>query len=277
MTAQKIVCKHCGSEFIQKSINHNYCSDECRSEVKKERDRERAKRPEIKQRNLQSVKKFYLENPNLRSEKYFENKYPNYVYSELSDLDKEILKLQHKSCKVFIIHCKECGIHKVVKFEHKHRNRVNYFCEKCIKGKRMIGWKHPFKNKFCGKCGKQFNGKGCAIYCSNCKDELKRIQKRTYRKFIGRDFKTRCKKLKLEYQHINVFKVFSRDKWRCQLCGIKTPKRLRGKNVFNSPELDHIIPLSKGGSHLPHNVQCLCRRCNNKKSNRMIGQLKLAI
>ena len=34
-------------------------------------------------------------------------------------------------------------------------------------------------------------------------------------------------------------------------------------------EYDHIIPHSKGGSNSVKNVQLLCRRCNNEKSDRI--------
>jgi len=33
-------------------------------------------------------------------------------------------------------------------------------------------------------------------------------------------------------------------------------------------EIDHIIPLSKGGRHDEDNFQVLCRTCNRKKSNK---------
>jgi 5-methylcytosine-specific restriction endonuclease McrA len=72
------------------------------------------------------------------------------------------------------------------------------------------------------------------------------------------------------------FAVFERDGWRCQICGRRTPKAQRGKNKSSSPELDHVVPLSKGGLHSMANTQCACRDCNGWKSDRVVvGQLSL--
>ena len=59
--------------------------------------------------------------------------------------------------------------------------------------------------------------------------------------------------------------VFDRDGWRCKICGIYTPKSLRGTFEDRAPELDHIIPLAAGGTHTHDNVQCSCRSCNGEK------------
>jgi hypothetical protein len=40
--------------------------------------------------------------------------------------------------------------------------------------------------------------------------------------------------------------VFTRDKWRCKVCGCKTPKELAGTMNAAAPTLDHIIPLKLG-------------------------------
>jgi len=85
----------------------------------------------------------------------------------------------------------------------------------------------------------------------------------------------RAKLFGVKREYFNVLRIFDRDKWRCQLCGIKTPKSLRGKQLNNSPELDHIIPLSVGGGHVWDNCQCACRRCNIAKSNKPLGQTRL--
>lgn len=67
---------------------------------------------------------------------------------------------------------------------------------------------------------------------------------------------------------IDPLKVFERDGWKCKLCGTPTPLIIRGFGLPNSPELDHIVPVSKGGAHTYANTQCLCRACNQAKGNK---------
>jgi hypothetical protein len=50
------------------------------------------------------------------------------------------------------------------------------------------------------------------------------------------------------------------QRWRCALCG-----RPLARDV--SPQVDHVVPLSLGGSNDPGNLQLLCRDCNLGKSN----------
>lgn len=71
------------------------------------------------------------------------------------------------------------------------------------------------------------------------------------------------------------FEVFDRDGWCCHLCGCKTPKRLRGTYEDNAPELDHLEPLATGGEHSRRNTACSCRKCNNMKGAKPLGQLRL--
>lgn len=47
-------------------------------------------------------------------------------------------------------------------------------------------------------------------------------------------------------------------KWSCAYCGIK-PKRLT---------VDHLTPLTKGGSHTLSNIVPACHVCNSKKGDR---------
>jgi len=51
--------------------------------------------------------------------------------------------------------------------------------------------------------------------------------------------------------------VFQRDQFRCQSCG-RSPSEV-------SLQVDHIIPLAKGGSNDLSNLQTLCANCNGRK------------
>lgn len=62
--------------------------------------------------------------------------------------------------------------------------------------------------------------------------------------------------------------IWKRDNGRCQICGGQC-KRTRVSNEPEGGTLDHIIPLSKGGTHEPKNVQLAHRRCNVDKRDRV--------
>ncbi len=49
----------------------------------------------------------------------------------------------------------------------------------------------------------------------------------------------------------------------------------RCRNCFSATNLqiDHIVPLSKGGLSDESNLQTLCRRCNRRKSKRLVPRL----
>lgn len=76
-------------------------------------------------------------------------------------------------------------------------------------------------------------------------------------------------------ERFDPLEILARDGWRCHICGISTPKRLRGAYDDRSPELDHILPLAIGGLHTRLNTACACRRCNIAKGSRQLGQLRL--
>jgi len=57
--------------------------------------------------------------------------------------------------------------------------------------------------------------------------------------------------------------IFERDKWICQICGDRVDKNLTYPSPM-SKSLDHILPVSRGGSHERKNVQ-LAHLCCNKR------------
>lgn len=59
------------------------------------------------------------------------------------------------------------------------------------------------------------------------------------------------------------FRVLERDGFRCKICGC-------GRSDGVKLEVDHIMPISKGGKTELNNLQTLCERCNRGKSNKII-------
>lgn len=56
--------------------------------------------------------------------------------------------------------------------------------------------------------------------------------------------------------------VFERDGWLCQLC-MEPVDRDAAPNGDRYPSLDHIVPQSKGGTHLASNLRTAHRWCNS--------------
>ncbi len=147
------------------------------------------------------------------------------------------------------------------------------------------------KHNHCRTCGAgitQESKQCCKRLCDECIVKTKRLylsldstkDKNRERKRIARREGTipqgcdrsRAKFYGVEYEPIKRKYVFDRYDWHCADCGIETPKELKGLNKPNSPELDHVIPISKGGSHTYSNVQLLCRQCNANKSDKVSSQ-----
>jgi 5-methylcytosine-specific restriction endonuclease McrA len=62
--------------------------------------------------------------------------------------------------------------------------------------------------------------------------------------------------------------IFERDEWLCQLCGKPVDRALRHPHPW-SASIDHRVPLSKGGEHVPANVQLAHFGCNSGKRDRV--------
>lgn len=91
----------------------------------------------------------------------------------------------------------------------------------------------------------------------------------------GNSNRARARRRGLKVERFDEKAILERDRWTCQLCGIKTPKRLRNTYNPRAPEVDHIVTLAQGGHHTPDNVQCACRACNSKKGMNSRGQPSL--
>ncbi len=208
-----------------------------------------------------------------------------------------------------IINCKYCG-----KERHYLRNNKEIFCSReCAFAHKARPPKTKILSE-CPNCGRIFSGRLKNSYCSDdCRKEKARkndylnakrkkvistyicsqcgaitetrygVKRRNFCSYeCGLKFSRKIEKAKRRArltgcicERVDPIAVFNRDRWRCQLCKKKLKPFNRGTYKDSAPELDHIIPLSRGGDHSYQNTQCVCRKCNAKKSSKEIGQLRL--
>lgn len=62
--------------------------------------------------------------------------------------------------------------------------------------------------------------------------------------------------------------IHARDGWTCRLCLLPIDPQVAWPDRM-SPSIDHIIPLSRGGSHSMSNVQSAHLGCNSRKADKV--------
>lgn len=152
--------------------------------------------------------------------------------------------------------------------KEKERRRYRQNAEALCLKKREAYEPKEKKERVCGICGCSFlTASRSASYCSDlCRSSARTGSKKA---------RSRARNNGVFYEYVNPLKVFKRDGWRCQLCGKKLKPKHRGTIRDDAPELDHIIPWAQGGEHSYRNTQCTCRKCNQEKGARELGQLRL--
>lgn len=249
MSAGLMNCVTCGKEFSAKA-NQKHCSDVCRNGTKMTREQYRE--------SVRLGAKYAFKCINCGNDAYrkpggnnlkrgYENK-----YCSRDCMREHLAKASSEKQAV----------------ETLLRNEI-----RAIKRLGKATYKPTLKRCNCKTCGTKFIAKLCGgLYkqkCNACLDEALNRSKRIHKS------KRRAACRGANAEAVDPLKVFDRDKWRCMLCGRSTPSRKRGTIEDDAPELDHIIPLSKGGSHSYANTQCACRKCNREKGSKPLGQMML--
>lgn len=75
----------------------------------------------------------------------------------------------------------------------------------------------------------------------------------------------RCKSAGVYVEHIDPLKLFNDQNGICYIC--------HEKFTFKEMEMDHVIPISKGGKHESSNVKMCCGKCNRKKGSKNLMEV----
>jgi 5-methylcytosine-specific restriction endonuclease McrA len=69
-------------------------------------------------------------------------------------------------------------------------------------------------------------------------------------------------------EQVSRHEIFERDEWTCMLCAEPIARDEVAPHPL-SPSIDHVVPLAKGGTHEPRNVQAAHFLCNALKRDRL--------
>lgn len=169
--------------------------------------------------------------------------------------------MQPKVCAVYAGYCERCG----AAFTARRRRK---YCTGRCGAKPLTRPARP-----CKWCASLFVPAGTAKRpTAYCCDECRREGYARARKLGAdrREVRIRKARRPKHPSTVDPIKVFTRDRWRCKMCGRYTPPEKRGTCEPDAPELDHILPVSRGGEHSYRNTRCACRQCNGAKSDRLV-------
>jgi 5-methylcytosine-specific restriction endonuclease McrA len=129
----------------------------------------------------------------------------------------------------------------------------------------------------CSECNAAEAARGSkGSLCESCGENrakaLKRkARKRRRQKHGGDSYRKRCRRFNAPYTPINKFRIYDRNNWACQICGVELLRKYLRTSAGvdpRSPTLDHIIPLClgpDGPGHVETNVQAACWECNTRR------------
>lgn len=192
-------------------------------------------------------------NPTFKNIKHYPNKCCK-IYFKKCYICKNKFICRNKKTKVCSNECKRKYLlikQSEYKFYKRNKDKI-YRCKICNK-KFNVKWKY--------KTGKSFQF--CSKKCQNINIKIHKKLNENKRKILKRN---------VEYNTINNIEIFKRDKYKCYICKLKLNKNNKVPHPL-APTIDHIIPLSKGGSHTAKNIKTCCFRCNCIKSDKYILKL----
>lgn len=197
------------------------------------------------------------------------------VCNDEFEFTSQILRPSRK----YKIRCKECNRRR--KEYENEQKKLNKEKEKSVKKQQKqieidLKRERKLSNKVCNECGIVFNAtRSNQMYCC---DKCKK-KHNNKRKEITRRHKIK-ENGKIDWS-ITLTKLVKRDKGKCYICGDMVNMTLDSNDEYYG-SIDHVIPISKGGTHTWGNVKLAHRHCNSVKNNKTYyaentGQYKLII
>jgi 5-methylcytosine-specific restriction endonuclease McrA len=162
---------------------------------------------------------------------------------------------RRKAGTYWICKC-ECGTTKSVIISHLKLGRIAS-CG-CLRAKRLAELRITRTEKKCTRC-KEFRplpefgvsrGRwdGLNPNCKRCQSVLSAVNEHRRRNAPGK------------FTADDITRLYEQQQGECVYCSV---------GLSSGYHIDHIIPIAKGGTNYPDNIQLLCPKCNLKKNAKM--------
>ena len=236
----KRTCEQCNEEFETIRLTSRFCSTTCRTKDYKTKESNKNK-----QTCNQCGKHFYR----YRKQRFCSQSCAG-LYGDKPSKPKPIIKTKRK------FNCIVCNV------EYESQSNRSKFCSyKCRYAYQVEH--QPVYDKRCIECGKHYSttrmkSKYCSKKC--CKTFNYRVNETRRREQLRKNGK-------IDWD-ISIERLMKRDKNLCYLCGDKVNINLDYNDDYY-PNIEHVIPVSKGGTHTWDNVKLSHRICNMEKSDKV--------
>lgn len=227
---RRVICKVCGKEFETFNGTKSTCSEECSKEL-------------IKQRRGTS---------------------DNKIAKKCAICEKDFLTYWNSQMTCGADACKKEYEKKQKKMRH-NREKNNPHNQLKLLEKQWYNAFHTVERE-CIVCGSLF-------YCLDSSNK-KTCSSECGKRWNYRKADKRIPKEQIRDRDISLKRLYKRDRGVCWICGglCDFNSRAISKNGYeypgdDYPEVEHVIPISRGGLHSWDNVRLAHRKCNAKKSD----------
>jgi hypothetical protein len=156
------------------------------------------------------------------------------------------------------VRCLPCAEHRrqalmrVSRLRNYHRHRARYSAtrrlwerthrEKCRARFRRSYWRHPEKRRLASR-------QWAALNPARARENIRRYRRGLAARFVA------------PYHDSD---IFLRDRWTCGLCGRPVDESVP-RSQRTGATIDHVVPVSLGGTDEPRNVRLAHRTCNSAR------------
>ncbi len=166
--------------------------------------------------------------------------------------------------------CTECS--RVFVADRRTAKRCSEECRRMYRIRRVMATRDPVKHNETQKAYYRNHRAEKAAYDQARKpfvNERRKAQHRARYERLRDDFLARAYRRRDIYRESSVTaddvrRVFAKRHGSCCYCGSQT-----------QPELEHVLPISRGGRHCLGNLEVACRICNRQKNNKTVMEWRI--